>query len=232
MMMTGTAKAKCVRSWVSVCGAALGLMCANVAGAATIVSLTGSGDLGLTTTGALYFDASDLAATDLHLTATEGVYIGTLFPSDVPAPGSELLAISDIAGATNLSLDGDVYFDVFAFSGSVSFLAESIHVIGAIGASGEVVLTAGNIIQVTDAQLISGNGGTSLCSADANVTISSWTSTSSGDCLDLGQLGGGNVGGSIGSGGLIPIGTAPVPEPRAALLFFLGTTILVVRRLY
>lgn len=231
MSVTRAARNKRARTSVVAWGAALLLMSANLAGAATIVSLTGSGDLSLTTSGALYFDASDLAATDLHLSATTGISIGTPFPSGVPAAGSDPLALANIAGTTNLSLDGDVYFDLFDFSGSVSFLAESIHVIGMIEASGDIVLTSGNI-QVTDTDLISGNGGTSLCAPAGNVTISSWTSTTGGGCSDLGPIDGGNIGGPIGPGGPILIGTAPVPEPRAALLFFLGTTILAVRRLY
>jgi hypothetical protein len=213
------------RAWTVAYLVAASLLLADLAGASTILSLTGSGDLSVTSTGAVYFDASGLAATDLNLTATDRIEIGVAFPAGVPDPASTPLTLSDISADTNLVLDGDVFFDVLAFSGSVSFIADSIHVIGAIQASGDVVLTSSSIT-LTDAGLINAGTTTQLCTPDSGAVIS--TGGLSAGCSVTGPIDGGGLGGPISPGDPSLVG--PVPEPRAALLFFLGTTVLAVRR--
>jgi hypothetical protein len=206
---------------------AASLLLAEGAGAATIVSLTGRGDLELTSTGAVYFDASDLAATDLFLTATDRIEIGLAFPAGVPDPASDPLILGDVAAVTNLVLEGDVFFDVLAFSGSVSFIADSIHVIGSIQASGDVVLTSSSIT-LTDAGLIDAGSTPQLCTPDSGAVISAGGLGTG--CSLTGPIDGGGLAGPISLGDPSLVG--PVPEPRAALLFFLGTTTLAVYRWY
>jgi hypothetical protein len=215
-------------AWRLACVASVTLLLAHAAGAVTIVSLTGEGELNFTATGAVYFDASGLAATDLTLTASDRVDIGVPFPTGIPDPGSEQLTRLDVSGVTDIVLDGDVYFDLFTFSGGITFLAQSIHVIGPIEATGDVTLLASSIV-VTDLGLINAGGSTSGCQGGSGATITSGIGGTSTGCSWNGQIGGGGTV-LIPDPNLPGVGLAPVPEPRAALLFFLGMTLVAVRR--
>jgi len=202
---------------------AASLLFAQTGLAATIATLGGTGQLSVTSTGAIYFDAGALAATDLLLRASDRIEIGTPLPSGVPDPASLRQAFSDVSGPTSLAFVGDVYFDLLAFSGGVTFLAQSIHVTGQIQASGNVTLQAGNI-DIYDAGLIAAGGGRYLCGAGATI------STGASGCT--GQIGpiGGITSPPITIDGPLIGGLAPVPEPTGALLFSLGAALLVARQ--
>jgi hypothetical protein len=133
----------------------------------------------------------------------------------VPDPASQRQLFSNVSGPTSLAFVGDVYFDLLAFSGGVTFLAQSIHVTGQIQASVDVTLQAGQI-DIRDAGLIAAGGGHSLCGAGATI------STGASGCTD--QIGpiGGITSPPVTIDGPLVGGLAPVPEPTGALLFSLG----------
>ncbi|HEM46296.1 MAG TPA: PEP-CTERM sorting domain-containing protein [Alphaproteobacteria bacterium] len=177
------------------------------AGATTLLSLAGSGDLQLTTTGDLYFATTDLALEQITLFADQQIVAGqtTYTP---PASATVSLAYTSLSGTTVLDIDDDVFVTDFVFQGTIDFSAASIFVSGDLSAKNGISLGTAN-------------GPSSGCVTSGGIVLLSTTI----DCGDTAPV--------IAppppfvppdGGGVFP--SSPVPEPGAALLF--GAGVLVV----
>jgi hypothetical protein len=182
----------------------------------TLVSLSGSGDLTLSATGTIYFDASSLSLDDIVLSA-EAITIGSPFPTGVADAPTATLGLLGVGGATSHSFDGDVFFDSLVFAGSLNFSALSIHVSSGLEAAGTLTLIASNLA-------IDG-GGIPCGAAPGGGIVVSLTGAVGTGCTGpvIGAPGDGTLTGGDGGGV-----SAAVPEPSAALLFATGLLALAI----
>lgn len=109
------------------------------AAATTLLSLAGSGDLQLTTSGDLYFATTDLALEQITLFADQQIVAGQTAYTP-PASATVSLAYTSLSATTVLDFDDDVFVTDFVFQGTIDFSAASLFVHGDLSAKNGIWL--------------------------------------------------------------------------------------------
>ncbi len=193
--------------------------------AATIVTVSGSGDLTIESDGAVYFDFAQLSLTNLELTADNSITLSTTaYPASAPTTFDSTELYADLVGAQVLSFgaqSGDVLFGSLDWSGDLTVIAPDIYGIGEVVVNGTVMFSAGAT-----------TGGSGECppgtSPAGSLIIIGTDLADSGTPLCAPE----DITG--GSGIIVPISgviiTGPIPEPNSALLFVAGFALVLGRR--
>jgi hypothetical protein len=200
----------------------------GAADALTTANLTGSGDLTVSATGTIYFDAAGLDLREFVLTAASTITIDTSYPAGVPGVPDDTIGLLDVADTTRFSVVDDLFFDRFDYAGSLVLKAGAIHAIGPLVATESIVLNGGSLFVGSG---IGGGPSTDPCSSGAGgITVTSGTVPSVGG-TSAGCSAGIVQGPSVGTGftpGLTTVIAQAVPEPTAGLLNGLGLATIVV----
>ncbi|MFP8870969.1 MAG: PEP-CTERM sorting domain-containing protein [Myxococcota bacterium] len=186
--------------------------------AATLVSVSGTGDLTIEADGAIYLDFSLTDLTFATLTAgsiTLDSSSGSTYPASVPTTFEFSEVYAGLLGTQTLSFgasSGDILFSTLDWTGSLTLSASEIFGIGSLTASGTGPSGGDDCppgSSPTGAIIISTTGDTSFCIPDDIV-------------LGPNPI----IIGPIGDISLI----SAIPEPTSALLFVAGFGLIVGRR--